>query len=293
MPAYNCQNYIRKAIDSILNQTYQNFELLIADDGSTDETKSVIDSYIDSRIKTFHNKYNLGYLKTSNKLIKQSNGEYITFLDADDTCALDRLELLYNEFNKNPKLGCVGSYVNRINDEGEIIEVLRFKCDNESIKNDLPFFFNCVGSALMVKKEIIEKLGLYNEYFDRIGSEDLYWYGCIARNHEIKNIPVAIYNYRANPTSISNDKNKSPKKQMSGELASYFIKYYYQTGKQIFSNTYDVKVVELFVIGKSYCWRNEVKIGIWMILKSIFLNPFGYTERFRLLRMYMPKLIKW
>ena len=90
MPAYNCEKYIHQAIDSVLNQTHINFELLIADDCSTDTTKQIIDSYKDPRIKTFHNNINLGYLKASNKLFSLCKGSYITFQDADDTSELNR-----------------------------------------------------------------------------------------------------------------------------------------------------------------------------------------------------------
>ena len=81
IPAYNVEKYIRQAIDSILNQTYSYFELLIADDASTDTTKQIINAYqkIDPRIKTFHNKKNEGYLLTTNKLFQKCKGDYIAF----------------------------------------------------------------------------------------------------------------------------------------------------------------------------------------------------------------------
>ncbi len=292
MPAYNCEKYIREAIDSILNQSHVNFELLIADDASTDGTKSIIESYTDARIKLHHNDRNLGYLMTSNKLISHCKGDFISFQDADDSCVNNRLELLLNEFGKNKELGCVGSFVSRINEAGAIQETISLKCSYNEIRADLPGFFNCVGSALMVKKEVIEKLGLYETYFDRIGSEDLYWYGIIVHQYETVNIPLALYNYRSTPNSISNELHKAPKKQMSHEIAINGLNYFYKTGNTIFKNTYRLRVLESYLIGKCLCWRKQYKEGIRLILSSIALNPFIYPERYALLKTYFPKLIK-
>src|ERR1700752_3454291 len=116
MPAYNCEKYVKKAIDSILNQTYSNFELLIADDCSKDSTKNIIDSYTDNRIKRFHNETNMGYLQASNKLFKECEGDFITFQDADDYSAPNRLELLISFLEKNSSYSCVGSNVIKVDD---------------------------------------------------------------------------------------------------------------------------------------------------------------------------------
>lgn len=291
MPAYNCEKYIREAIDSILNQTYTNFELLITDDNSTDSTKHIIDSYSDLRIKTFHNTENLGYLKTSNLLVKLCKGDYITFQDADDSCLNNRLNLLLNEFLKNPKLGCVGSFVNKIDDQGNFIELISLKQNDFEIKSDLPNYFNCVGSALMVKREVITDVGLYDNYFDRCGSEDLYWFGLVANKYETINIPLPLYNYRFNPNSISNEHNKTPKKQMCIEIVKHSLNYFYKTGTSLLHNHKKIQILENYLIGKCFCWRKQYKQGINLIFKSIFLNPFGYPERYQLLKIYLPKLL--
>jgi glycosyltransferase involved in cell wall biosynthesis len=290
MPAYNCENYIREAIDSVLNQTYRNIELLVADDGSTDGTKKIIDSYTDPRLKKMHNAQNLGYLKTSNLLAAQCMGDYMSFQDADDSCTPDRFEIFLKEFNADPDLACVGSFANRMDENGKELGVIQLKCSNDEIKKDLPQVFNCIGSALMVKKNVITRLGLYDAYFDRCGSEDLYWYGIVAHQYKTINVPRALYNYRLNPQSVSGDKNKSPKKQMSKEFASYFLDYFYKTGSYLLQNKYRLRVLENFLIGKCLCWNRQYRSGIKKIMLSIILNPFGYTERYHLLRVYLPKI---
>src|ERR1041384_50978 len=105
MPAYNCGPYIRKAIDSILGQTFQDFELVICDDGSTDATWNEIGSYTDSRVRKYRHETNKGGLATYNDLLKLSNGSLITIQDADDWAHKERLQRQYEVFQKFPDVG--------------------------------------------------------------------------------------------------------------------------------------------------------------------------------------------
>ena len=138
MPAYNCQRFVVDAIQCILNQTYINWELIIADDGSKDNTKKLIDHFCDPRINTFHNDKNQGYLKTWNKLIQKTKGKYVTFLDADDTCFPERLEKMVRFLEENPNIGVVGSNFNRINDKGEITYSSDFVLEHNDIVEKMP-----------------------------------------------------------------------------------------------------------------------------------------------------------
>lgn len=290
MPAYNCEKYIRKAIDSILNQTYTNYELLIADDESKDATKEIIESYRDTRIKTYHNEKNLGYVQTCNKLASISNGEFLTFQDADDWSEPNRLQLLLEKFASNENLSCIGSFVNVVDDEGNFLKQLDYKLERKDILNDmLGRTIDCFNSSMMFKRTVYEKIGLYHLYFDRIGSEDYYWFGLVATNFNVGNIPNALYNYRINPTSVSREKLPIPKKQMSGELATLFFRYYYKNKTEVFSSTYNLKVIEWYLLGKCACWRGNVKEGIRLLFKSIAYNPFVFIERYSLLKIYLPK----
>ena len=92
MPAYNVERYIEKSINSILDQSYPNVEILVADDASTDKTKAIIDGYTDARIKRFHNESNQAYLKTCNKLMSLAKGQFLAFQDADDFSHVQRFE---------------------------------------------------------------------------------------------------------------------------------------------------------------------------------------------------------
>lgn len=100
MPAYNAEKYIKEAIESILNQTFSNFEFIIIDDGSIDATEEIIKSFKDSRIVYIKNEKNLGLIKTLNKGISIARGEFIARMDSDDISMPQRFELQLDVFKK-------------------------------------------------------------------------------------------------------------------------------------------------------------------------------------------------
>jgi glycosyltransferase involved in cell wall biosynthesis len=211
MPAYNCEKFVKQAIDSILNQSYTHFELLIADDCSTDTTKKIMDSYDDERIKRFHNEKNLGYLKASNKLFKECQGEYITFQDADDYADKDRLKKLKQFLDENSEIACVGSNIVKVDPENKEFYKTKYPLNDDKIRAGfLEYRIVMTGSALMLRNKVIETCGVYNEYFDRIGSKDTYLYSYILEKFKVANLPEHLYYYRANPTSVGFT-HKNPK----------------------------------------------------------------------------------
>ena len=92
MPTYNCGRFIQEAIDSVRAQTYDNWELLIVDDDSTDDTQSIVSSYSDARIRYMRNERNIGGALTRNKALREAKGQYVAFLDADDVWLPEKLE---------------------------------------------------------------------------------------------------------------------------------------------------------------------------------------------------------
>ncbi|HKC66852.1 MAG TPA: glycosyltransferase family 2 protein [Bacteroidia bacterium] len=224
MPAYNCEKYVKTAVDSILNQTYLNFELLIADDCSKDTTKKIIDSYTDIRIKRFHNEFNMGYLQASNKLFKECKGDFITFQDADDYSAANRLELLVGFLEKNSDYACVGSNVIKVDDLDNKLYTTSFPLDDGEIKARFADTrVVMTGSSLLVKKEVVDEIGYYNLYFNRLGSEDVYWFSFILNYFKVANVPEGLYYYRSNPTSVSSF-FKDPKTKVLHNLVVFLYR---------------------------------------------------------------------
>ncbi len=204
IPAYNAENYIQQSVNSILNQTRGDFEILIADDGSRDDTKKIIDQMSDIRIKKHHNDENQGYLKTCNKLMALAKGDFLVFQDADDLSASNRLEEQY-EFIRQNKLDACGTWVQRIDSNGNNTTLEKYPINiNEGLSEGK---FNFVGGTFMVNRSVIDSVGLYHTYFDRIGFEDYYWTVLIAFKLKIQNLPKPLYFYRENLDSVSSNFN--------------------------------------------------------------------------------------
>lgn len=273
MPAYNCEKYIKQAIETILGQTYRNFELLISDDCSTDRTKEIIDGYTDERIKCFHNSSNLGYLKASNKLFEKCSGEYITFQDADDYSDPHRLEKLIYFLSNNSDIDCVGSNISKVDVDGHDFFKSNFPLQHSEI---LETFKNrkvvMTGSSLMIRKYVIDKVGVYNEYFDRLGSEDVYWFSLILEKFKVANLPDVLYYYRANPNSVGGT-FKDPRSKVLHNLS---VKLFIERAN---GNTDPIKNAN-FDLANRHCSSllliEEAKRNKWSaFLKSISLFLFN------------------
>lgn len=121
MPVYNGQKYIKKAIESILNQTHKDFEFIILNDGSTDRSLDIINSFVDTRVKVVSSSQNLGLVPTLNRGIELARGEYIARMDADDISLKQRLEKQVSFMDKNQHIGVCGTWAQKIDSNGEVL----------------------------------------------------------------------------------------------------------------------------------------------------------------------------
>jgi glycosyltransferase involved in cell wall biosynthesis len=210
MTVFNGERFIREAIEGCLNQTHDNLELIIIDDGSTDSSLEIINSFQDERIKQLINKTNKGQSYSRNIGIKESSGEYIAIMDADDVAYPDRVEKQVIFLSQNEHISIVGSYVSVINEDGEILKLRRFPANNDEIKVDL--IFNCplVHSAVMWRKSDFEKYKLeYSEEF--IYAQDMELWSRAMFYVNFANIPEPlIYSRFRNSNSVT---AKYPEKQ--------------------------------------------------------------------------------
>lgn len=282
MPAYNVEKYIGKAIESILNQTYAHFELLICDDGSTDKTVEVIKTYTDSRIKLFQNKSNKGNLKTTNFLLDQCQGDFIAIQDADDYSEINRFEIQIAAFKDNPKLGIVGSYYQLIdsndtvflggvlpNSQNEIALVME--------KEVAPFLY----PSIMVKKTIVDKIGHFQLFFNRKGYADFDWMARICEKSEALNLPTPLYFYRRHSGSFTMIASKKKQKELFKYMHYLLVQAHKDRiiGKIDFFKKNDKKSIKKRIALKQL---NELKIEFWdhqtinfkLIFRAIWNNPF-------------------
>lgn len=198
MPAYNCENYIAEAIQSILNQSLTDWELIIVDDGSVDKTYAVAKSFADKdhRIRLFQQK-NTGQALASNYAISLARGKYIAKMDADDISLPDRLQRQYDYMQHNPSCKIVSTYVRLVDPEGkpteEIWRAERAAFSPAQIKTMLPLE-NCVANApLFAQASLMKKYG----YRDIFSAEDYdLWLRLAADNVAIHKIPQELYIYR-------------------------------------------------------------------------------------------------
>lgn len=230
MPAYNCAAFVEQAMNCILGQTYSNFELLIADDASTDSTRKIIESISDARIILYHNDKNIGYLRTWNKLISMAQGDYITFLDADDMCSLNRVERLVNLLETKPEISVVGSNYTRITNNNIAVETSDFPTLHNDVFNAIPHSFHFIGSALMIRRNVYEVIGGYNVFFDRMGAEDHYWVYLVLEKFRMENLKEPLYKYRFNEYSVSGNLSNNPSKINVTQILEHIIQQRRTTG---------------------------------------------------------------
>ena len=163
MAVYNGEKYLREAIESMLNQSYTNFEFLIINDGSTDSTEEIILSYRDERIRHMKNEQNIKLIASLNKGLDLAEGKYIARMDADDVSLPERLAKQVDFMERNLEYGLLGTWVKTLglNPDKEI----HFKSGHDEIRFEL-FFHNYLHHpTVMFRKEIIKKNNLkYEDY---------------------------------------------------------------------------------------------------------------------------------
>jgi glycosyltransferase involved in cell wall biosynthesis len=219
MPAYNASAYVGEAIGSILTQTFRDFELLILDDCSTDNTLNVAKSFDDKRIRILSNSTNLGYLKSCNKLFNQANGDFITFQDADDYSVSNRFTLQLEAFASDQTLGMAGTWANIVDVHGNFIRSDNRAESYEEIKNALLVASQFNGATIMIKREVLKEIGGYKDFFCQYGNEDYDWSFRIAERFKSINVGVPLYNYRQSASGIS--KQISIERAISDDVVKY------------------------------------------------------------------------
>ena len=209
MPAYNAEKFIEDAVESILNQTYSNFELLICDDGSTDNTVKIIESFSDDRIFLFKNNQNIGNLETTNFLFRKCKGDYITIQDADDFSFPNRLEILLNQFSEDTTLGMVGSNYEIVDEDKTPISCGFLPITNDEIKERMKKeIIPMLYASVLIKKEILDSVGVFKTFFNRRGFADMDWLSRCAENTKVKNCKEILYSYRKHSTSFNSSLEK-------------------------------------------------------------------------------------
>jgi glycosyltransferase involved in cell wall biosynthesis len=176
MPVHNGQRYLRESIESILKQTFPNFEFVIINDGSTDDTKDILYSYSrhDPRIKVLTQE-NRGIVSALNNGLRECKGEWVFRIDSDDIAVPDRLELQLEEARKNPGLVLIGGFCEQINENNGRLRLNKYPTKHKALVNNLeslrPFL---ATPTICFKRTVVNEISGYRERFEYADDIDLW-----------------------------------------------------------------------------------------------------------------------
>ncbi len=277
IPTFNRRDYITIALDSVLKQTYKDYEIIIIDDGSSDDTKEVLKPYQDN-IRYFYQD-NKGIPTTRNRGIREARGDYIAFLDSDDFWLPEKLERQIECFSNNSRYGMVATRCSSITPDG------RLRKKNRPGKSgwvliDL-FKANFIRtSSAMIKKECFDKIGMFDESLPECEEYDL-WLR-IARKYPVGfiNEPLAVYT--DNPKGVSTD-------SLAGRLQRLKVLEKDYLKECIPSPIYRKRLANNYhYVGRHYLNRGEKSEGKKYLKHSIALDPVNL----KILLYYASSLLK-
>jgi len=201
MSVYNGMPHLPEAIESILNQSFPDFELIIVNDCSSDNSLKVIKSFTDKRIKIIENVTNIGLTKSLNKALKTAKGGYIARMDADDISLPKRFQKQIAFFNDNPKYALLGTWAKIWKNNIPSGRFHKHPQDSQILRFILLFNNPFVHSSVMFRKSAIDQIGLYNPDFKYAQDYELWSRFCL--KYAISNIPEVLHIYREIPSSVS------------------------------------------------------------------------------------------
>ena len=172
IPVHNRELYIRVAVNSILAQTFEDFELVVVDDGSTDRTAEVLAGYADPRLRVLHNPTNLGIPASRNRGLEAARGEYIALLDSDDHAYPDRLARQVKYLDANPGITQVGSWCSFMDSEGRMLDkVRRQPLRPDDIHAHLLFHCPVINRTVMARTAALQEIGYDTDFPRAKGAE--------------------------------------------------------------------------------------------------------------------------
>lgn len=210
MPVYNGEKYLKIAIDSILNQSFKDFEFIIIDDGSSDKSTEIIRLYNDERIVFIKNTINMGLIFSLNLGLESAKGKYIARMDQDDKSYLNRIEEQVKYMDEHPEIILTSTNARLFNESG-FSYLLKKKITLEKLKTNL-LFSNCiVHPSVMLRKDYLKDYNL-NYDLEYKGIEDYgLWLKMSIQNAKLAIIPKVLLDYRINIGSITTNNLKDLK----------------------------------------------------------------------------------
>lgn len=203
MPAHNASKHISIAIESILSQTFKNFEFLIVNDNSSDKTARIVRKYArkDPRIRLFNNSKRLDIAGSLNKGIENAKSDIIARMDADDISYPQRFELQYKLIQKSKRIAAVGANIILIDSSENVVGLRNYPQTSDKLKKCLFKYSPFAHPVVMFRKDIFEKVGKYNPKYSP--TEDLDLWFRLGKENEFRSIPRPLLKYRLSEKSSS------------------------------------------------------------------------------------------
>lgn len=198
LPTYNGERFIRESIDSIVNQTYKDWELIIVNDCSTDNTQDLIDEYVkrDERIRTIKNEHNKKLPESLNVGFREAKGDYLSWTSDDNVYLDNAIYELVSFLDNNMDYYMVCSAMNFMDEE------MKFIRQNIPYEDELMYYCDCVGASFMYRREVLDEVGEYNTDFFLVEDYE-YWLRILFKYKKIGYIDKVLYLYREQSGSLT------------------------------------------------------------------------------------------
>jgi len=261
LSVYNAENYVGIAIESILKQSFTDFELIAVDDCSTDKSWDIVQQYmkLDSRVIAKRNEVNLGGCKTLNVGLKLAKGKYIARLDNDDWSYPNRLEKQFDFLEAHPDVGIVGGVMEIMNQHGEVTGKRKYNISDQEIRNKIFRYSPFSHPLVMIRKSILDKVGSYDPAYAPADDYELYFR--IGNESQFANLPDVIMRYRVIPSSITFMQTKKM------ELATINVRNQYSKNPN-YNYTLVDKLYNTFQFFSIYIVPSRLKIYLFNLLRN-------------------------
>lgn len=193
IPVHNGEKYIKESIDSCINQMYENVEVIVVDDESTDNTLNILKEY-GGKIKVISVKKQTGLGNVINIGIREAKGKYIARLDADDVMYPTRLEKQIQYLESNPKCVAVGGQIDVIDENGDIKNHREYAIEDKDIRKNMFLFSPFAHPSVTIRKSNLENIGLYPENMWKV--EDVKLFFLLSKEGKFHNISDTVIKYR-------------------------------------------------------------------------------------------------
>lgn len=278
IPCYNAEMFIAETIKSVINQTYSNWEIIIVNDGSTDNSATILNQFSekDNRIQLI-NKPNSGVSDTRNKGLEVANGEFITFLDADDVWHITNLEKKVN-FLTSTDYDVVYSYCQMIDEQSKPINRVLKGVNNLKVADFLSFKanYNTAPSGIVFKKEVLHKIGGFDVNLSNNADQDIL-IQALASRFKFGVIPEILWNYRIHSENMSKNVELLEKDSIylfrKCEKQQLFYSFWFK--QQCFSNLY------LILAGSWWKNGNNKFRGLCFLFLAVVNYPASIASIFK------------